>query len=85
MKNFEQSDIINAHKFSSRHRHILRDSAFCGCFYCLDIFDYKNIKAWCDDEDTALCPNCSIDSVIGLESNDLLTQEFLKAMQEYWF
>jgi hypothetical protein len=51
----------------------------------LDIFDYKNIQDWCDDANTALCPSCGIDAVIGLKSNDLITQEFLKAMQKYWF
>ena len=85
MNNFDQTDVIDAHKFSNYHRHILRDSPFCGCFYSLDIFDYKNIQDWCDDANTALCPSCGIDAVIGLKSNDLITQEFLKAMQKYWF
>ena len=85
MKNFHQTDVIDAHKFSNYHRHILRDSPFCGCFYCLDIFDYKNIQDWCGDGNTALCPNCSIDAIISLKSDDLITQEFLKAMQKYWF
>jgi hypothetical protein len=51
----------------------------------LDIFDYKNIQDWCDDGNTALCPNCSIDAIVSLKSDDLITQEFLKAMQKYWF
>ena len=85
MNNFDQTAVIDAHKFSNYHRHILRDSPFCGCFYCLDIFDYKNIQDWCDDGNTALCPNCCIDAIINLKSNDLITQEFLKAMQKYWF
>ena len=85
MNNFDQTDVIDAHKFSNYHRHILRDSPFCGCFYCLDIFDYKNIQDWCDDANTALCPSCSIDAIISLKSDDLITQEFLKAMQKYWF
>ena len=85
MNNFDQTDVIDAHKFSNYHRHIFIDIAFCVCFYCLDIFDYKNIQDWCDDGNTALCPNCSIDAIISLKSDDLITQEFLKAMQKYWF
>ncbi len=54
-------------------------------FYCLDIFDYKNIEFWCDHEDTALCPTCDIDSVIGSASGFPITKEFLQAMQDYWF
>lgn len=82
---YHLSEIKEAHTTSHKNRHILRDSNFCGCFHCLDIFDYKNIEFWCDDEDTALCPTCDIDSVIGSAAGFPITQEFLKAMQDYWF
>lgn len=85
MSEFHKNDVINAHKASSNHRHILRDSKLCGCFYCLDIFDYKNIQDWCDDDNTALCPSCGIDSVIGSASGYLVSKEFLAKMHEYWF
>jgi hypothetical protein len=58
---------------------------FVVVFIAWMFFDYRNIQDWCDDENTALCPSCGIDAVIGLKSNDLITQEFLKAMQKYWF
>lgn len=78
-------DIKEAHKKSSRHRDELRNSQICGCFYCLDIFDYKNIKYWCDDEDTALCPGCDIDSFIGSASGYPISKQFLSEMKAYWF
>lgn len=85
MENFDLFEIKEAHKTSIRHRNILRDSDACGCFCCLDMFDYKNIDDWCDNGDTALCPSCGIDSVIGSASGYPITQPFLEAMKKYWF
>lgn len=34
---------------------------------------------------TAVCPYCSVDSVIGLASGLELTPEFLRRMHAYWF
>ncbi|WP_237709868.1 cytoplasmic protein [Stutzerimonas stutzeri] len=82
---FDSTDIKEAHKHSIRHRGELRDSEACGCFYCLEIFDYKNIEEWIDDGDTALCPGCGIDSVIGSASGFQISREFLSAMKKHWF
>lgn len=35
--------------------------------------------------ETALCPRCGIDSVLGDASGLQLTDEFMKAMQLHWF
>lgn len=85
MKNFDLSDLVTAHKSSSNHRKLLSESENCGCFYCLEIFPYEHIEDWCDEANTALCPNCGIDSVIGSASNFPINQVFLSAMQKYWF
>jgi hypothetical protein len=82
-------DIISAHKFSSRHRETILQSKQCGCFYCLKTFSPKEIDEWCDYNDaeigqTAICPRCGIDSVIG--DKDLkFDKEFFSKMKEYWF
>jgi len=36
-------------------------------------------------DDTALCPHCGIDSVIGESSSVPITKEFLGKMKKYWF
>jgi len=79
-------DYIDAHRFSSNNReNILKDN-ICGCFYCLSIFSPSEIKEWIDRlSDTALCPYCGIDSVIGESSGYPITKEFLKQMEQYWF
>ena len=85
MQNFDLSDLVAAHKTSSKHRQLLSESETCGCFYCLDTFDYQNIDTWCDDRNTAICPSCGIDSVIGAASGYPITEEFLTAMKKHWF
>jgi hypothetical protein len=57
----------------------------CGCYCCLAIFNPKDIKEWVDNDDTAMCPYCEIDSVIP-ECNDyLLNIEFLTRVKEHYF
>ena len=84
-------DEIVAHKFSSNHKPELEKDSVCGCFYCLTIFHPSEIKEWIiedtaiDSRGTAICPYCSIDSVIGESSGYPITEEFLEKMQEHWF
>lgn len=77
--------IITAHRFCTNHREELQKDKRCGCFYCLKIFDPKEIKIWIDSKGTALCPYCSIDSVIGEYTGFPITTEFLTEMHQYWF
>ncbi|MCZ8537225.1 cytoplasmic protein [Paenisporosarcina quisquiliarum] len=67
------------------HRNELEDSQLCGCFYCLQTFPPSKIEEWVDNEQTALCPECGIDSVIGDKSNYPITKEFLQGMNKIWF
>jgi hypothetical protein len=82
-------DIIRAHRHSSRHREEVLASEQCGCFYCCTIFRPSEIEDWTDEWEgvgqTALCPRCGIDSVIGSESGYPVTPEFLAAMKAHWF
>jgi len=47
------------------------------------------IKEWTDElhaeQVTAICPHCSIDSVIGSASGHPISEEFLVALKEQWF
>jgi len=78
-------DHIRAHKNCSRHRSEIERSERCGCFYCLESFLPGEIKDWTDDDTTAMCPRCGIDSVIGSASGFSLSEEFLRRMHHYWF
>lgn len=81
-----QSEIVLAHKYSSNHKEKLLKDTKCGCFYCLKIFNPKEITNWCSDiGGTAICPYCGIDSIIGESSEYPITKNFLGKMKEYWF
>lgn len=76
---------ISAHRFSIHHRAILEQSEKCGCFYCLAIFAPAEIEDWIDGGDTAQCPRCGIDAVIGDDCGVPITPEFLEKMKTHWF
>ena len=76
-----------AHQFSSGHRKQVMASERCGCFFCESVFAPSAIEEWIDEDDgTALCPKCGIDSVIGDASGEPVTDKaFLAEMRAYWF
>lgn len=83
-------DFSELHKHSDHNRTELEDSEVCGCFYCLRIFDPKEIVEWIDrsgaemPNDTALCPHCDIDAVIG-DVVAMPTYSLLESMHIRWF
>jgi hypothetical protein len=85
MKSKPNEDIILAHKHCANHKQELINDPICGCFYCMKIFNPKEIDFWLEDEETAICPYCGIDSIIGESSGFPVTIEFLTEMHKYWF
>ena len=85
----EKPDHVRAHTHASFHREEVLNSKNCGCFYCLAIFEPDEIEVWIDVRNgirqTALCPLCGIDSVIGSGSGFPISREFLSKMHTYWF
>lgn len=81
-----QRNLKAAHRFCSGNKESLKKDNLCGCFYCLEIFHPSEIEEWIDsNENTALCPHCEIDSIIGQNSGFPITKEFLSKMNKYWF
>jgi len=72
---------------SMNNKTALNDDTICGCFSCLTIFNPKEIIEWCQDVDdeTALCPYCGIDSVIGESAGLPITIDFLKKVNKEYF
>lgn len=84
------ADVRDAHKHSSNHRAEVLGSARCGCFFCCSTFSPESIEEWTHEADdgvgqTALCPQCGIDSVIGENSGFDLSDAFLQRMRSFWF
>jgi hypothetical protein len=75
---------------SARHReHILRSDVL-GCFFCVRCFDVHAIETWWDRDahgvgQTATCPHCGLDTVIGNAMGIEITDELLSALQDYLF
>lgn len=56
----------------SRHRASLLASEFAACIYCFSEFPPADIEEWIDGEpigQTALCPYCSVDAVVGFDGS----------------
>jgi hypothetical protein len=73
------------HFFSVSHRKEILAAPSCGCFYCESIFAPDEIFEWIDSEGTALCPKCSIDSVIPSTCDQDFGPALLNKMKKYWF
>lgn len=86
----EEQWLYVAHKRSIYHRTEIENSYLCGCFHCRSVFRSNKIREWTDvskpmPEQTALCPHCGIDSVVGDDSGFEITDEFLAKMCQKWF
>jgi len=77
--------MADAHKHASKHRVEVEQSGRCGCFFCFKTFPPSLITAWVDSNQTALCPSCGVDSVIGSDSAHRLDDAFLRKMHQQYF
>lgn len=79
--------MIELHKLSDNHRDQILSSEICGCFCCCQMFSPLEIHEWIDKGNTALCPHCGVDSVIGPRSmlEIALDIVILQDMEKYWF
>ena len=59
------SEFAAAQVHASKHRVEIEASEQCGCFFCFRTFAPSAIKSWTDGNQTALCPHCGVDSVLG--------------------
>jgi hypothetical protein len=75
----------SAHKHCFRNRREILASDSCGCFHCGSIFGPSEIWEWHDEGETAFCPRCSIDALIGTASGLKIDREFLFEMNRHWF
>ncbi|NUQ35056.1 MAG: cytoplasmic protein [Planctomycetaceae bacterium] len=68
-----------------KNRQEILSSRLCGCFSCLAIFPPDEVVDWTDDDQTAICPRCPVDSVIGSASGFPIEKDFLAKMHKRWF
>ena len=84
---YSKYQLQKAHKASYANKSRLKEATQCGCFYCINTFNVNQIEDWSIDmpDDTALCPFCGIDSVIGDNEGFSITEEFLETMYSEYF
>lgn len=73
-------ELIKLHKCAINNRQQIEVADTCGCFYCKNIFYAGDITEWCDNQQTAICPHCGVDSVIANPA-----QEDLEMLNKYYF
>ena len=74
-------------KHSLGNKEEIMKSNKCGCYYSLTIFSPTEFGEddWIDGENTALCPHCMVDSVIGDASGYAITKELLEKLKKRSF
>lgn len=70
----------------THNRAALARSEIAVCFYCFEQYPPAQITAWCDgadDPQTAICPNCGVDAVVGF--NGQVDLNWIKQRHQYAF
>lgn len=78
-------DIRMIPKLAMHNKINLKQAKDCVCYYCFKNFDFENIKEWVDNNDTAICPFCSVDAVIPVYEKKDKEIMFLSKVHKYWF
>lgn len=83
---FNEDDLEDAYEHSIANQDEVDVSRRCGCFNCGAVFSPEEIVEWIDDAEgqTAICPRCDVDAVLGEASGYPLTKEFLDEMRRRW-
>jgi hypothetical protein len=73
-----------AHKYTNDNVWYLVEPQDCICIYCLNRFNSTEIIDYSLD-DTAICPYCLVDGVIGEKSGYIFTDDEAIMMYEFFF
>ncbi|MFA6542901.1 MAG: hypothetical protein WCS99_00645 [Limisphaerales bacterium] len=68
-------------------------SEVCGCYFCFNTFGPSAVREWYDEIDgrivvhsegqTARCPHCHLDGIIGSASGFPITHDLLEELSRY--
>lgn len=72
------------HPLSRNNRDRMRRSIMAGCFCCKAKFPADDITRWTDEGQTACCPNCGADAVLG-DVDIIINPVVLDFMYQRWF
>ena len=78
---FEELKKIHNHSFKNKEE--LQKSKKCACFHCFKVFPVEEIEMYLPEKDgieTALCPYCVCDTIIGDASGYELTDDLIDVL-----
>ena len=81
----EVATYVAAHGRASKHREELETAGSCACYFCFKKFPTATIKTWIDASQTALCPFCGIDAVLGSGDGFRIDDRFLRRLHQHYF
>lgn len=91
------NELLAAYRYVSNNWAQIEVSKFCGCCNCVEIFRPDEIVGWTgltmqslDDpaalhQQTAMCPRCGCEAVLGDGCGFPINAHFLARMNEAWF
>lgn len=83
MPSFSKEELKKAHDYSFKNKEDVSKSDKCACFHCFRTFPAKEIETYLSENDgkeTALCPYCMCDTIIGDASGFELSDDLIDAI-----
>ena len=81
----KEAQLKKLHTYSVHNRDRIAVSSKCYCFHCKAIMESREILRFADNGQTAICPKCSIDSILPDSIDEPLDKTIIVEMNEYWF
>lgn len=75
----------DVHMHTCHNRHELEASQFCYCISCRTFFKPEEIDSYTDEGNTAICPYCGCDAVLGEACGIKLTDDLLEQLHNKYF
>jgi hypothetical protein len=91
------NELLAAYRYTTNNWAQIGASTLCGCCCCVRVFPSDEVVAWTgleldnlDDpkaaeQQTAMCPKCGTEAVLGDKCGFPITTHFLTRMNEAWY
>ena len=76
--------MTNAPLEAFKNKTRIASSRQAGCYHCCKIYPAESVTLFTDNGQTAICPECGVDSVLGSASGIELTVENLEKINKEW-
>ena len=80
-----KEEMKGIHSHTLRNRKEIEASDNCVCISCRETFNASEVEDYIDEGETALCPKCGIDAVIGDCTGISMDKETLNELNKEFF